>query len=84
MKGRTLGILLLLVGSIVLGVIAGQYNWVMFKKAIPPTMVSELNRVTIWGGSFGYGLLTGIVFFLWGLIVALVSPAFRPRPKKQQ
>jgi hypothetical protein len=82
MKSRTLGIILLLVGSIVLGLIAGQLNWNLFKKAIPPTMTSELNLVTAKGAAFTYGLLTGVALFLWGLIVALVSPAFRRKGKQ--
>ena len=65
MKGRTLGMILLLVGSIVLGLIAG-----------------ELNLVTAKGAAFTYGLLTGVALFLWGLIVALVSPAFRRKGKQ--
>lgn len=77
MKGRTLGLILLLAGSIALGLIAGQVNWILFKKAIPTTMVSELNLVTARGAAFTYGLLTGVALFFWGLIVALVSPAFR-------
>ena len=84
MKSRTLGIILLLVGSIVLGLIAGQLNWNLFKKAIPPTMTSELNLVTAKGAAFTYGLLTGVLLFLWGLIVALISPAFRRQEKRSQ
>jgi hypothetical protein len=82
MKGRTLGMILLLAGSIVLGLIAGQLNWTLFKKAIPPTMVSELNQVTARAAAITYGLLTGAALFLWGIIVALVSPAFRKRPPR--
>jgi hypothetical protein len=84
MKGRTLGMILLLVGSIVLGLIAGELNWTLFKKAIPPTMTSELNLVTAKGAAFTYGLLTGVLLFLWGLIVALISPAFRRQEKRSQ
>lgn len=82
MKRRTFGLLLLLVGSGVLGIIAGQWNWSLFKKAIPPTAVSELNHVTARGVAYTYGALTGALLFVWGLLVALVSPAFRRRPKK--
>jgi hypothetical protein len=84
MKGRTLGLILLLAGSIVLGLIAGQVNWILFKKAIPTTMVSELNLVTARGAAFMYGLLTGVALFVWGLIVALVSPAFRRKQTSGQ
>ena len=77
MKRRTLGMILLLAGSIVLGLIAGQLNWSLFKKAIPPTMTSELNLVTARGAAFTCGLLVGVALFFWGLLVALVSPAFR-------
>ena len=81
MKGRTLGIILLLAGSVLLGLIAGQLNWTLFKKAIPPTMVSELSLVAARGAAFTCGLLTGATLFLWGLLVALVSPAFRWKGK---
>jgi hypothetical protein len=82
MKGRTLGIILLLVGSVVLGLIAGQVNWSLFKKAIPPTLTSELNLITARGAAFTYGLLTGAVLFFWGLLVAVVAPAFRWKGRK--
>jgi hypothetical protein len=72
------------VGSIVLGLIAGQLNWTLFKKAIPTTMASELNLVTARGAAFTYGLLTGAALFFWGLIVAMVSPAFRWKGKPDQ
>lgn len=84
MNRRSLGIVLLLVGSIVLGLIAGQFNWLLFRKAIPPTMVSELNLVTARGAAVTYGLLTGVALFVWGLVAALVSPVFRRKSKRDQ
>jgi hypothetical protein len=82
MNRRTLGLILLLAGSVVLGLIAGQLNWTLFRKAIPPTAVSELNQVTARGAAFTYGLFTGAALFLWGLVAALAAPAFRRRPKQ--
>jgi hypothetical protein len=81
MKGRTAGLTLLLVGSVALGFIAGQLNWTLFKKAIPTTMVSELNQITVRGAAYTYGAFTGVLLFAWGLLVALVAPAFRRRGK---
>jgi hypothetical protein len=81
MKGRTVGLILLLVGSVVLGLIAGQMNWTLFRKAIPPTMVSELNQITARGAAYTYGALTALLLFAWGLLVALVAPVFRRKLK---
>lgn len=79
MKRRTIGILLLLVGSIALGLIAGHMDWILFRKAIPPTMASELNLVTVRGAAFSYGLAIGAALFVWGLLAAIVAPVFRSR-----
>jgi hypothetical protein len=77
MNRRVAGVILLLVGSVALGLVAGSVNWTLFRKAIPPTMASELNQLTARGVAYTYGLFTAVVLFFWGLIVALVSPAFR-------
>jgi hypothetical protein len=79
MRGRTVGVILLLLGSILLGLVVGHFDWILFKKAIPPTMVSSLNLATAKGAAISYGMVVGGAFFVWGLLVALVSPIFRRR-----
>ena len=77
MKSGTIGVILLAVGSVVLGIIAGQLNYSLFKSAIPPVAMSQLNQVTAKGAALTYGLISGVALFVWSLVAVFVSPVFR-------
>lgn len=66
---RKTGIIVLLVGSEILGIAVGEWYFRFFLKTVPPLALSSFNTGAAHLGFLGYGALTGLVFFVWSLIV---------------
>ena len=77
MSRRTVGFVVLLLGSLVLGVFAGDRFFSLFEKTVPPAMLTSFNRSTVKMAFLGYGAITGLAMFLWTLAVTMISPFFR-------
>jgi hypothetical protein len=71
------GILLLLVGSVALGVLSGHWFFGIFERTVPAAVVTEFNRTTAYGFFLWRGLLGGFVLFLWSFLAVGVAPFFR-------
>jgi hypothetical protein len=84
MRRRIYGLMLALVGSLVLGAIAGESFFGLFIRAMPPAVLPSLNKSTDHMIFLGTGLLAGLVLFGWTLVVLGVSPLFRGRKKHAQ
>lgn len=81
MSRETLGVILLLVVSLVLGVIAGQVFFGLFLSTVPPVAMSTLNRSAASVVFLLYGAAAGGVIFLWALLAAVTAPLFRSRKR---
>jgi hypothetical protein len=77
MSRRTIGVLLLLVGSEMLGVLSGHWYFGIFTKTVPSAVVTEFNRTAAYGYFLWRGLLLGFILFLWTLLAVTAAPYFR-------
>ncbi len=80
MSRRTVGILLLLVASEVLGVLSGHWYFGVYNRTVPPAMVTEFNSSAAHVLFLWRGLLLGLGIFLLGFLALLISPWFRIPP----
>ena len=77
MSRRTVGILLLLAGSELLGLLSGHWFFRVFNVTVPAAVVTDFNRATAYGFFLWRGLLLGFVIFLWAFLAVMVAPYFR-------
>jgi hypothetical protein len=78
---RQWGLILLLVGSLALGVGMGEMFHRVFVANIPPAMLSQFNKATAQVTHILYGVLAGVVMFLWAILAASLAPLFSHRAK---
>ena len=79
MSRKTLGLILLLIGSEILGLLLGEWFFRLFVRTVPPLAMSSFNQGAAHAAFTFYGALAGLVFVAWGLVAAMVSPFFRTR-----
>jgi hypothetical protein len=82
MKNRLVGLLVLLVGSEVLGVLFGNLFFRLFNHTVPPAVLTSFNKSTAHAAFLAYGLLAGLIVFLWGLVAIAGSKIFRGKSKQ--
>ena len=78
---RQWGLILLLIGSLALGVAMGMMFHHVFMANIPPAMLSTFNKATAQITHILYGLLAGVAIFLWAILAASLAPLFSSRAK---
>ena len=74
---RKTGFVVLLIGSEILGVAVGEWFFRFFLQTVPPLALSNFNTGAAHLGFLGYGALTGLVFFIWSLLVMFMQGLFR-------
>jgi hypothetical protein len=79
MISRQVGLLLLLVGSLGIGVVMGEAFHRLFLSTIPPAMLSGFSRGSAHVIHIVYGACAGVVMFLWAILVAAMAPMFGSR-----
>ena len=79
MSSRVWGFLVLFVLSMVLGLLAGEFFFKIWRETVPPAMTTNFNTGSAHAAFLGSGTVVGIVFFLWGLISPLIALMFRPK-----
>jgi hypothetical protein len=78
MSPRTIvGLVVLLIGSLVIGWYAGSWGFSLFEKTVPAGAVTQLVRSGTRGAYVSGGILLGLVIFAWTALVAWLSPLFR-------
>ena len=84
MTRRQWGLLLLLLGSLGIGVVMGEMFHRVFLANIPPAMMSQFNQATARITHIMYGLIAGVVMFVWAVLAAGLAPLFgsKSAPKK--
>lgn len=73
---RQLGLLLLLLGSLGIGVVMGEVFHRLFLSTIPPAALSGFSRGSAHVIHIIYGAGAGVVMFLWALLAAGLAPIF--------
>ena len=70
---RKTGIIVLFIGSEILGIAVGEWYYRFFLKTVPPLALSSFNAGAAHLGFIGYGALTGLVFFVWSLVIIFMQ-----------
>jgi len=74
-----LGLVVLFVASEILGLALGQWFFSIYRQTVPPAVVTGFNIATAHGWFLTNGAIAGLVFFVWGLLTALLAPWFRAK-----
>ena len=78
MKPKTIvGLVLLLVGSLLIGWKAGGWGYGLFIKTVPAGSITDLVRTGTKGAYVTSGLVLGLVIFAWSVLAAWASRFFR-------
>jgi hypothetical protein len=77
MSKRAIGVVLLLIGSLLIGLSAGQRFFWIFDKTVPQGAMTDLVRTGTHGTYLLSGALFGVVVFVWALVVAASARFFR-------
>ena len=78
MSPRTIvGLVLLAIGSLLIGWYAGGWGFSLFEKTVPAGAVTTLIRSGTKGAYVTGGFLLGVVIFGWTTLVAWLAPHFR-------
>ena len=81
MRSKFVGLLILLLASVGLGVVIGNFFFVLFERTVPPAVLTSFNKGTAHLAFIGYGLAAGFVIFIWSWVAILLSRAFRGRKR---
>ena len=73
-----------LLGSLVIGVIAGQLFFGIFNKTVPPAVLTSFNKGTAHAYFIVGGIVLGAGVFVWSLLVAGMMAATRRRESKTE
>lgn len=77
MSRRAIGLVLLLIGSVLIGLSAGQRFFWIFDKTVPQGAMTDLVRAGTHGTYLLSGAFFGVVVFLWALLVAFSARFFK-------
>lgn len=80
MSRRTIGLLLLLGASELLGLILGQWFYSLFLKTLPPLALSSFNQGTAHAAFLVYGVMSGLAVFAMAFAAAVLSRFFPTQP----
>jgi len=81
MSRRSVGLIVLAVASLALGIFAGLRFFHLFEITVPPAVLTDFNRSTSRWAFIVYGLVAAAVLYAWSLVVVLLAPLFRNKPK---
>jgi len=79
MNRKVLGVIILLIGSVALGAIAGDRFFSLFTKTVPPAVLTSFNKGTAHWAFIFYGLILGGAIFAWTIAGILIAPLFGRR-----
>jgi hypothetical protein len=79
MISRQVGLLLLLIGSLGIGVAMGEVFHRLFLSTIPPAALSGFSRGSAHVIHIVYGACAGLVIFLWAILASALAPMFGNR-----
>ena len=73
MSRKSIGLLILLVASELLGLLLGQWFYSLFIKTLPPLALSSFNQGTAHVAFLVYGSIAGVAVFFLALLSAMLS-----------
>ena len=76
MSKKMIGLILNLIGSIVIGVLAGQKFFAIFDKTVPAGSMTDLVRAGTHTAYLMSGAIFGVVIFAWTALAAWLARFF--------
>ena len=76
---RWIGIGLLLVGSVLLGLLSGQFYFRVYERTIPAAVTTSFQSAAAHGYFLWRGVQVGAGIFVWSLLVLGMARLFRER-----
>jgi hypothetical protein len=73
---KLVGVIVLLVGSVAIGVVTGNIFFRLFTTTVPPAVLTSFNKGTAHAAFITYGLVFGLAIFVWALVVVFCSRFF--------
>jgi hypothetical protein len=77
MRRRILVFIGMLVACLLLGILIGNWFFHLFRTTVPPAVLTSFSQATAHVAFLGYGLGTGVVIFLWSLVVLALARLVR-------
>lgn len=81
MSKRTIGLVLLLIGSLAIGYAAGQRFFSIFDGTVPKGSMTDLVRAGAHAAYVTAGLVFGGAIFVWAALAAFLARFFSSAPK---
>jgi hypothetical protein len=82
MGRRSVGIILLLAGSVAIGALLGWFAYGVFKTNVPQQLMAVSDKVTVPSQFVGAGAAWGLLIFAWSLLAVACSRWFLGRGPK--
>ncbi len=79
MRSKGVGVLVLLIGSVLIGILFGHIFFGLFNKTVPPAVLTNFNKGTAYAAFIVYGLAAGVAIFIWGLLGIYGAKFFRSK-----
>jgi len=79
MRRAWIGLLVLLIGSEIIGILLGHIFFGLFNKTVPPAVLTSFNKGTAYAAFLAYGIGAGAFIFLWALLGVYGARFFRRR-----
>ena len=79
MSRRFVGIVLLLTGSLALGILSGQFFFRIYEKTVPAALLTSFQSASAHTYFLWRGLQAGFFYFGWALLVLGLARLFRTR-----
>jgi hypothetical protein len=79
MSRRFVGIVLLLTGSLALGILSGQVFFRIYEETVPPALLTRFNVSSAHTYFLWRGAQIGFLYFGWALLAIGVARLFRRR-----
>jgi hypothetical protein len=80
MSKKVIGLILNLIGSVAIGLFAGQKFYSIFDKTVPAGSMTELVRAGTHSAYLLSGALFGVAIFAWTALAAWMSRFFPAAP----
>lgn len=77
--GRMIGWIVMLAGSVGIGIGLGEWYFRLYLKAVPPSAMSSVNQSASHAVFLLYGLGAGVAIFVWTLLIASIAAMIAAR-----
>lgn len=83
-RQRLIGLLLLVVGSLVIGFVTGNWFYALYVDSIPEALKASTSLAGTRFVFLFHGLGLGVAITVWSLVAVAAAHFFRPRPPSER